>query len=612
MRTRMWVAAIATGLALVALLTSSAQADWSPVGGNIDPSGIDNGRPSAATIGGVPYVAWIRGNDPPNRIQVARLDSAGTGWESLGGPALLPNSPNDNQAFPSIVSFGGVPYVAFTELEAHESQIRVVRLNSSGQWEQVGPTLSHDDGESASNPNLAVIAGELWLIWDETFGGPNKRIYAAKLVNLSTIPNWQFVGNALNYDVTQNATLPRLTDVGGVPYAAWREFNTDDTHYHVRVARYTNGAWQVFADNLFHDGNVDTSGPAIATVGGIPFVTWHELAPGGSDEVWVARPNSVGNAWANLDGSPSGPSAQHLDTAPDIVGIGGAPYVAWTNGQAGDNHQLLVARFDAALDEWAPVGSPLGSIAASPRLAVAHGVPWAFWTEGVSSPPFSTHAAVLQPDFLAQTAFPTDTGAMFATRVRTFGFPYDVGFDFGPGSGLGASTPTTTTVDGAQVDTIFQTAAGLQPTTSYSFAPFAGYGFPSTALGPVGSFTTKAVNGPGPAGPAGPGGPPGPPGSPIPASKVRLSCPVTRTSRAARRRSCTVRFASNVKENVRGTLTRRKRLYASGRGAAVRGPTKLRLRETRALPIGAYTLTLSFKQSAQLASVLVLHVRVKR
>ena len=94
----------------------------------------------------MPYVAWTEDDGTNQEIRVARLNAAGTGWEKVG-QTRTPRPRSINRA-PRVVTrrphrSNGVPYVAWSETDGTDYEIRVARLNAAGTaWEKVGNASS--------------------------------------------------------------------------------------------------------------------------------------------------------------------------------------------------------------------------------------------------------------------------------------------------------------------------------------------------------------------------------------------------------------------------------------------------------------------------------------
>ena len=239
-------------LALLAVLPSSASAAWrQPVGGASPINHFDDhgaGLASLAAVGGVPYVAWSEYDGTNYEVRVSRLNAAGTAWEQVvGGPSPINHAANRHGSEPSLAAVGGVPYVAWSEFDGTNYELRVSRLNAAGTaWEQVvgGPSpINHATDRDAHGPSLAAIGGVPYVAWYE-FDGTNYEVRVSRLNANGAFE--QVVGGAspINHADSRYAFSPSLAAVGGVPYVAWSEF--DGTNTEVRVSRLNESgtAWQ--------------------------------------------------------------------------------------------------------------------------------------------------------------------------------------------------------------------------------------------------------------------------------------------------------------------------------------------------------------------------------
>ena len=70
---------------------------------------------------------------------MSRLNAAGTAWQQVvGGASPINQANNQDGVEPSLTAIGGVPYVAWSEDDGTNSELRVSRLNAAGTaWEQV-------------------------------------------------------------------------------------------------------------------------------------------------------------------------------------------------------------------------------------------------------------------------------------------------------------------------------------------------------------------------------------------------------------------------------------------------------------------------------------------
>ena len=217
---------------------------WEEVVGGASPINHANNQNAfdigLAAVGGVPHVAW-REHDGVNwEVRVSRLNATGTAWEQLVGGASPINHANNRSALqPSLTSIGGVPQVAWIETDGTNYELRVSRLNGAGTgWEQLvggASPINHASNRSAAAPSLTAIGGVPHVAWRELDG----ITYVLRVSRLNAAGSaWeQVVGGAspINHDGTRHALEPSLAAIGGVPHVAWHE--ADGTNEELRVAR---------------------------------------------------------------------------------------------------------------------------------------------------------------------------------------------------------------------------------------------------------------------------------------------------------------------------------------------------------------------------------------
>jgi len=474
------VIALAAACLLAALLPAPAPANWSePQAAPLNVSTSQNAFVSGLVLnGGAPLVAWYEFNGTADQIRVKQL--VGGGWVAVGG-ALNFNVADDGRG-PTLTSIGGVPYAAWFESNGVNDEVRVASFNGAA-WTALGGSPNVDPNKDGDYPSIANVGGVPYVSWYEPNASNVKQV-RVKMFNGTT---WvEPHAGALNIDPTKDAQLPSLTSVGGVPYVAWQESNGTVTQ--IRVKDFNGTTWvEPHAGPLNVDPTKNAADAKIASIGGVPYVAWDE-SDGTHQQIRVARFN--GTMWVAVGGSLNVDPTKDA-FSPSVRSIGGVPTVAWqeSNGTA---TQIRVARFNGSA--WVRVSSSLNADPAknanSPLIISIGGVPYVVWSE--TSGFFEARAARLEPDFLAESASPSVTGATLSAQVNDFGVPLPVGFEYGVSPAFGTQTPLQTT-PGAGVSTVSQSVAGLATGTAYFFRAFGSDTFRETSLGPMQSFTTLAV-----------------------------------------------------------------------------------------------------------------------
>lgn len=322
---------------------------------------------SLADVGGVPYVAWAESDGTNDEVRVARPTADGAAWEKVGA-ALSPGSPVNvssvrNGLTPSIAAIGGTPYVAWAEDDGVNTEIRVARLNAAGTgWDRVGEAagdaspINRSPGRNARMPSITAVNGVPYVAWTED-DGTNDEIRVARLNPAGT--GWQFAGqqlrpgSPLNEVPTRDARGPVIADWGGAPVVAWTE-DVAGAGAQVRVSRLSSGGlgWEKLGRTLRPASPVNQNRersatiPGLAIVAGRPWVAWAET-DGTNREVRVARLNPAGTGWEQPVGgaSPVNASAGRDADRPRLAAVGDVPYVGWAERDAA-NREARVARLE--------------------------------------------------------------------------------------------------------------------------------------------------------------------------------------------------------------------------------------------------------------------------
>jgi hypothetical protein len=534
MRRRLAVGAV-LGLALV--VPSVATATWQePVAGSRQVSDI-GGQPSLAAVGSVPYVAWTEKHGPSALLFVARLNASGTAWEKVGGPVNYDTS-HDAQD-PALASVGGVPYVAWTENDGSNFEVRVARLNGAGHWEEpwkgVDAThggINYDAGRSAEDTSLTVVGGVPYVGWAEM---SHDVLLVGRVARLDTstqpAPTWvePWTGVSATSGGFQPAAtadisyVPVVASINNTPYLAWKQQN-GLAGFYVRVARLEGSAWVEPWNGVSATSggindpthNAGTSRPSLASIGGYPYVAWSDY-DGQNFDARVARLDTStfpAPTWTQEAAGASGGdgrinedptrNASSVSLAAVVAGPFGVevPYIAWTEEFGQPNHgdyMLRVARYNKVAHTWEQpwpgvtpafggIGETPTTSSSDPSLVTVGGVPYlARATLGLG-----LRVSRLEPDFTSQSAGPAPGGGeQFSVTAHTYGIPYPLGFQYGPA--LETQTSTVAAPVGSDTATVTKPVGTLRPNTTYEYRAFAVAGVPAPlAFGPTLAFQTNA------------------------------------------------------------------------------------------------------------------------
>jgi hypothetical protein len=248
---------------------------------------------------------------------------------------------------------------------------------SAANWaEPSGGSLNADTTLQADSASIAVVGTTPYVAWEEVDASARSLIRVKRLEGTA----WAAVGGPLNVSTSRDGYSPSLASVGDIPYVAWEEY--DGSHFQVRVKRLEAGSWTAVGDSLNVSTSRDAGAPSIASVGGVPYVTWHE-SDGANDQIRVKRLD--GAAWQAVGGSLN-VSSTMSGRSPGIADVGGVPYVAWQE-EDGIAAQIRVARLEGSA--WVAVGGSLNVAATQdadrPRIASLGGLPYVVWPEDAAS-----------------------------------------------------------------------------------------------------------------------------------------------------------------------------------------------------------------------------------
>jgi hypothetical protein len=337
------------------------ESDWVEVGaGSASGGGITNDSPRsygpslALSDEGDIFIAWL--SEPVlgfSNIYVKHWD--GINWDDLGGRV------NDHDRYSKALSLvldgNDYPVVAWTDaVDMSNSEIYIKRWNGS-TWVEVGAGSASgggisDNGGYAYDPSLAAAPdGTLYVAWSDDSAGDSE-IYVLRWNGNS----WEEVGvgSASEGGISNNngsSGQPSLAVApDGIPYVAWCDDSAGDSEIYMR--RWTGNSWEEIGIGSASEGgisnNASTSYQPSLTVApdGTLYVAWSDGIAEDS-EIYVQHWN--GNNWEDVGvGSASGGGisdnndysyAPSLAVAPD-----GMPYVAWSDGSAGDS-EIYVRRW---------------------------------------------------------------------------------------------------------------------------------------------------------------------------------------------------------------------------------------------------------------------------
>lgn len=419
--------------ALAALITAvsapAAQAAWQQLGGPLNTvAAPDAASPATATLDGVPYVVWTEGPQSTADVRVARLSPEGT-WQHVGG--ALDRSPDSWSIEPDIAAAGGSLYVSWSERAPRQSTftIQVSRLAAGGFEALPSPSVT---GLDARDSSLASVGGEPYVAFTEP-DSENREVRVKRLVDDA----WEPAGGLVNRSSREAAAAtpplsllappqqhnggdPDLVEVDDAAHVAWSEQGV------VRVARLAGGAWTDVGGAV----GANAGQPDLDAIETTPFVAWREA----DGEVRTAR--FAGGSWQEASGGPV--NSAFSGRPPALASIDGGAWLGWEEGG-----QVRVARLSAAGTEWSQPAAGLGA-GRDPALLEVGGTPYLGWVGGFAVNQRSVNVSRLEPELLSIEATPAPESATFVATVRTYGLSYPVAFAYGPeGTGLPLRTDWT-------------------------------------------------------------------------------------------------------------------------------------------------------------------------
>jgi hypothetical protein len=427
-------AVLATGALSMAAPAAWGAGAWYEIG--TDPSPVNHAAtgnavtPSAAGLSGSPFVSWmesavISGSaNPVDQVRVAGQNSTpfeARPWSELlsSGRFSLNLDPAHEARQPHLAMVNGVPYEAWIENDGTADQIRVARWDGS-TWSSVGSAINTGtpvDLSLTSTGNVPAVA------WTETGGG----VYAKRFISNA----WTSMGTgALNFVAGSTAREVQIVDGGGQPYLTWSEVPSGQSIGHIRVARYLDGApnlWQSVGSGTSPISTAanDAHHPSFAVINGENYVAWSEHdSAAAADLVYVDHFNSSSN-WETMPYVDVGSSALNLDrqghaTDPSLANIGGQLWVAWTEQPSGGGaFGLEAAQFQGTQSSgsWitaGPLNHDTSHNAHTPSLADAGPASYPFTTSTTVAPSGPAVAPVLAWS-------ETDSSGNGQIRVAAFG-----------------------------------------------------------------------------------------------------------------------------------------------------------------------------------------------
>jgi hypothetical protein len=241
--------------------------------------------------------------------------------------------------------------------------IAILSFTSSASFAQSWTSIDGggDNGSISDNtlnsvfPSVAVLNGELYVIWQEKAGDFLFEVRVKKYNGSTWIPVGNTAGNSLIYSCTSSVMYPKIVSYNNALYAAWSGYDAGIDVVHVK--KYDGSSWTFTQNYSLGDGrsNINTRPTANAKMVDIIvynnelYATFLEQDGDGHgiDQVRVVKFD--GNYWSNVDGNgPYGINYASLQYAyfPTLCVFNNALYAAWQENNSSNISQLRVKRYD--------------------------------------------------------------------------------------------------------------------------------------------------------------------------------------------------------------------------------------------------------------------------
>ncbi len=230
---------------------------WKPLGDSINRNAKRHAlTPSLAGGKDSVYLAWAEYDDQSiAKIYVNRWD--GKQWEPLG--ETVNTDPERHALSPSLSLAGSSPYIAWMEYNTEGvSQIYVKRWNGK-EWVQIGGSLNGNSSMHASVPSLCMKGGIPYVAWTEIDNTGIPNVYLKGWRRHS----WLQADRALNIDMERAAAAPFIAVNDDTIYIAFIQIDERGI-YQLYVKELNNTDFHETAQG----NSKSTSSPVLSAQGG--------------------------------------------------------------------------------------------------------------------------------------------------------------------------------------------------------------------------------------------------------------------------------------------------------------------------------------------------------
>lgn len=447
--------------------------------------------PQFIQAGARAYAVWHE--DGRIRAAVYNGDDGAPGWSSIDNGAGLNKDSGRRAEAPALAAVGPVLYAAWHEFNGSAYQVRAAAYDGASWTFADGGAaagLNVSPRLNALNPHLAVVAGKLYAVWQES-NGSRRRVRAA----VKAGAGWSLIdGGGLDAGAAgEDALTPQLSVFGAKLYASWQESAAG--LFTARVAVYNGDdlspAWTAVSGTGLNAGSSCRGEPVrLAASSATLYAAWCEEGQDGR-RVRAALYNGVdaGPAWSFIDGGGFGGPAGEDRSMVQLWVYRGRLHLSYQQSAAG----ATVVR--AAVYEggsWAFIDGgglnrdPLRS-GAFPAFGVYRAGLYAIWTEASGSSSWIRLARAHHAPVGARAAVVLDTS--LTVVWDSVGAPMGYVLEASTAPDFTGVVTRQSTVDR---EAAALTLSGLSPLTTYHVRVGAVYSG-STLFAPALSVPTSAL-----------------------------------------------------------------------------------------------------------------------
>ncbi|EQC37100.1 hypothetical protein SDRG_05327 [Saprolegnia diclina VS20] len=264
----------------------------------------------AATVAfnGKLYVAWAELQASglwTLRLSVWNGNVLTPSWTRIDG--TLPLAAASGHTFPTWQVYGGQPVLAWQQSTPTTSTVRVATYNGidgAPVWTTMDSGgLNAASTGLAARPSLAVCAGSLYTIWQETpTPGPSVAQIHVKVFGQGTAWSAVSPSGGLTSATTTAGTLPKLacSNVGKL-FASWQEATTPST---LRISLFNMNValpqWTLVTAAANDNSAGNAVGASLVSTSAYVYLVWSEALPSASFQARAAVWDALHMSWNSV------------------------------------------------------------------------------------------------------------------------------------------------------------------------------------------------------------------------------------------------------------------------------------------------------------------------